>query len=129
MTICHTLCDDLKIYKITLDSVVRAQSSNNAQKDNQIISFFYPEQKDFATKIGLSQNAVSQYITGKRKPDYETIHKLIDFGVSPLFLFFNFNEPFDNELNMYIKDRKEKEINSEIAAKEKEIEELRKMLS
>lgn len=41
---------DLKIYKITLDSVVRAQSSNNAQKDNQIISFFYPEQKDFATK-------------------------------------------------------------------------------
>lgn len=86
-------------------------------------------QKDFATKIGLSQNAVSQYITGKRKPDYETIHKLIDFGVSPLFLFFNFNEPFDNEFNMYIKDRKEKEINSEIAAKEKEIEELRKKLS
>ncbi len=86
-------------------------------------------QKDFATKIGLSQNAVSQYITGKRKPDYETIHKLIDFGVSPLFLFFNFNEPFDDELNMYIKDRKEKELNSEIAAKEKEIAELRKKLS
>ena len=50
-------------------------------------------------------------------------------GVSPLFLFFNFNEPFDDELNMYIKDRKEKELNSEIAAKEKEIEELRKKLS
>jgi transcriptional regulator with XRE-family HTH domain len=86
-------------------------------------------QKDFATKIGLSQNAVSQYITGKRKPDYATIQKLIDLGVSPLFLFFNFNEPFDDELNVYIKDRKEKELNSEIAAKEKEIEELRKKLS
>lgn len=41
---------DLKIYRIALDSAVRAQSSEKTQKDNQIISFFYPEQKDFAPK-------------------------------------------------------------------------------
>ena len=82
-------------------------------------------QKDFATKIGLSQNAVSQYITGKRKPDYATIQKLIDLGVSPLFLFFNFNEPFDDELNVYIKDRKEKnETLTEIAEAIKELQQL-----
>ena len=30
-------------------------------------------QKDLALKLGLSTNAISQYITGKRKPDFNTI--------------------------------------------------------
>ena len=38
-------------------------------------------QKDFANKLGVSQNAISHYLLGKRNPDINTIQKLIDLGV------------------------------------------------
>ena len=50
-------------------------------------------QKDLALKLGLSTNAISQYITGKRKPDFNTIQKLIDLGISPLFIFSDGKDP------------------------------------
>lgn len=86
-------------------------------------------QKDFAEKLGVSQNAISHYKLGKRKPDATTIQKLIDIGVSPLFLFYNFNEPFDDDLNKYIKDRKEKKLAEVIAAKENELKELKRSIN
>ena len=62
-------------------------------------------QKDFATKIGLSQNAISQYLTGKRKPDINTIQKLIDLGISPLFLFSDSENPFDKTYDKFVEAR------------------------
>ena len=50
-------------------------------------------QKDLALKLGLSTNAISQDITGKRKPDFNTIQKLIDLGISPLFIFSDGKDP------------------------------------
>lgn len=63
-------------------------------------------QKEFAAKIELSPNAISQYLTGKRKPDIHTVQKLIDLGVSPLFLFSDYEEPFDNTYDTFIKAKK-----------------------
>jgi transcriptional regulator with XRE-family HTH domain len=60
-------------------------------------------QKDFAAKMDLSPNAISQYLTGKRNPDINTIHKLIEIGVSPLFLFGNSNIPFDETYDLFFK--------------------------
>lgn len=62
-------------------------------------------QKDFAVKIDLSQNAISQYLTGKRKPDINTIEKIIGLGVSPLFLFSNAEKPFDDTYNKFVEAR------------------------
>lgn len=62
-------------------------------------------QKDFAAKIELSQNAISQYLTGKRKPDINTIQKLIGLGVSPLFLFTNVETPFDTTYDKFVEAR------------------------
>lgn len=61
-------------------------------------------------------------MTGKRKPDYNTIQKLVDYGVSPLFLFYDFGEPFDEELHTYMMERRSKKLEEDIAAKKKEIE-------
>ena len=62
-------------------------------------------QKDFATKIELTPNAISQYLTGKRKPDINTIQKLIDIGVSPLFLFADAQIPFDETYDKFVEAR------------------------
>lgn len=66
-------------------------------------TFFKINQKELAEKLDLPANTVSQYITGKRTPDHKTILKLLDFGISPLFLFFDeINDPFDSTLESYI---------------------------
>ena len=80
---------------------------------------------EISEKIDLSTNAISQYVTGKRKPDYNTVQKLIDFGVSPLFLFYDCGEPFDEELQTYIIDRRSRKLEEDIVAKEKELEVLK----
>ncbi len=39
--------------------------------------------KELGLRVGCSESAISQYETGKRQPDYETLLKLSDyFGVS-----------------------------------------------
>jgi transcriptional regulator with XRE-family HTH domain len=63
-------------------------------------------QKDLSIKLGLSTNAISQYVTGKRKPDFATIQKLIDLGVSPLFLFSDSINPFDENYKLFSKAMK-----------------------
>lgn len=60
-------------------------------------------QKDFALKLGISQNTISQYINNKRIPDINTIQKLIDIGVSPLFLFSDSTNPFDENYKLFSK--------------------------
>lgn len=81
---------------------------------------------DFENKVlTVIKNQNGSHRVSFRKSDATTIQKLIDIGVSPLFLFFNFNEPFDDDLNKYIKDRKEIQLAEVIAAKEKELEELK----
>lgn len=73
-------------------------------------------QKDFANKLGVSQNAISHYLLGKRNPDINTIQKLIDLGVSPLFLFSNSKNPFDetyklfSEANKYLNENNKNEL-------------------
>lgn len=63
-------------------------------------------QKDLALKLGLSTNAISQYITGKRKPDFNTIQKLIDLGISPLFIFSDGKDPFDENYELFVEASK-----------------------
>ncbi|AXH16470.1 transcriptional regulator, XRE family (plasmid) [Malaciobacter mytili LMG 24559] len=63
-------------------------------------------QKDFSIKLGISQNTISQYITGKRVPDINTIQKLIEIGVSPIFLFGDSEEPFDKTYDIFLKAKK-----------------------
>ena len=73
-------------------------------------------QKDFANKLGVSQNAISHYLLGKRNPDINTIQKLIDLGVSPLFLFSDSKNPFDetyklfSEANKYLNEDNKNEL-------------------
>mgnify|MGYP003453207743 FL=1 len=73
-------------------------------------------QKDFANKLGVSQNAISHYLLGKRNPDINTIQKLIDLGVSPLFLFSDSKNPFDetyklfSEANKYLNENNKNEL-------------------
>ena len=39
--------------------------------------------KEFGAKFGMAESTISQYETGKRQPDYETLLKFSDFfGVS-----------------------------------------------
>lgn len=35
-------------------------------------------QKDLATKLGIAPNTLSQYETGKREPDFETLRRIAD---------------------------------------------------
>jgi transcriptional regulator with XRE-family HTH domain len=63
-------------------------------------------QKDFSIKLGISQNTISQYITGKRVPDINTIQKLIEIGVSPIFLFGDSEDPFDSTYDTFVEAKK-----------------------
>lgn len=63
-------------------------------------------QKDFALKLGISPNAVSHYLLGKRNPDINTIKKLIEIGVSPIFLFGESAEPFDKTYDIFLEAKK-----------------------
>ena len=89
-------------------------SYNN--KIQTIIDKMGLSQKDFANKLGVSQNAISHYLLGKRNPDINTIQKLIDLGVSPLFLFSNSKNPFDetyklfSEANKYLNEDNKNEL-------------------
>lgn len=43
--------------------------------------------KELGDRVGVSESAISQYETGKRQPDYETLLKIADyFGVSVDYL-------------------------------------------
>ena len=43
--------------------------------------------KELAERVGVSESAISQYETGRRQPDYETLLKIADyFGVSVDYL-------------------------------------------
>ena len=98
---------------------------NISNKLEEIQNILGITQKELAIKLGLSQNAISQYITGKRKPDVKTIKKLLDIGVSPLYLFYNYPVPFDKELDMLLKKHMQNSIKETIEKKQKEIENLK----
>lgn len=85
-------------------------------------------QKELAISLGLSQVGISRYIKNKRQPDINTIQKLIDFGVSPLFLFSDFPEPFDEKYNDFVKTYKKQITQDEITRKELELENLKHKL-
>lgn len=50
--------------------------------------------KELGVKIGVAESTISQYETGKRQPDYETLLKLADFFEVPISFFLN-QPPFD----------------------------------
>lgn len=50
--------------------------------------------KELGNEIGVAESTVSQYETGKRQPDYETLLKLSEyFGVSVDYLLGKENAP------------------------------------
>ena len=94
---------------------------NISNKLEEIQKVLGVTQKELSIKLGLSQNAISQYITGKRKPDVKTIKKLLDIGVSPLYLFYNHPIAFDKELDVLLKKHMQNTIKESILKKQKEI--------
>jgi transcriptional regulator with XRE-family HTH domain len=47
-------------------------------------------QTQFAEKLGMTSPAISQIESGKRKPAYDTIKKMIEvFNLNPKVLFLN----------------------------------------
>lgn len=62
--------------------------------------------KDFSKVLNISQPSISRYEDASRKPDFDTIQKLINIGVSPIFLFSDSEEPFDNTYDTFIKAKK-----------------------
>lgn len=62
--------------------------------------------KDFSKVLNISQPSISRYEDASRKPDFDTIQKLINIGVSPIFLFSDSEKPFDNTYDTFIKAKK-----------------------
>lgn len=104
------------MYYITNVNICQGINMSYNNKIQIIIDKMGLSQKDFANKLGVSQNAISHYLLGKRNPDINTIQKLIDLGVSPLFLFSNSKNPFDetyklfSEANKYLNEDNKNEL-------------------
>ena len=69
------------------------------------------KQKDVASAIGIYTSTMSQYVTGVREPDIETLIKLADyFGVSVDYLIGHDSPPGDASPAVrnfvYVNDRK-----------------------
>ena len=63
--------------------------------------------KELGIRIGVSESAISQYETGKRQPDYETLLKIADyFGVSVDYLLGKDEKAEDSELQEYLEQLK-----------------------
>lgn len=63
--------------------------------------------KELGIRIGVSESAISQYETGKRQPDYETLLKIADyFGVSVDYLLGKDEKSEDSELQEYLEQLK-----------------------
>lgn len=92
-----------------------------AEKIKKIQDKLEINQKELAERLGISQIGISNYKKGKREPDINTIQKLIDFGISPLFLFSDFPEPFDEKYNDFLKTYKKQITQDEIIKKELEL--------
>ena len=66
--------------------------------------------KELGIRIGVSESAISQYETGKRQPDYETLLKIADyFGVSVDYLLGKDEKAEDSELQEYLEQLKTRE--------------------
>lgn len=78
--------------------------------------------KQFAELLKVSQPSITRYEEGSRTPDFNTIQKFIEIGVSPTFLFSDTREPFDDTYNLFISTQKIAVQNS----KEIELQELLK---
>jgi len=89
---------------------------NIGQKIVKIRENLKLSQKSFAEKLGIAQNTLSNYESEKRTPTIEFVENLISLGVSPLYLFFDKGEPFDQKFNNF--------LNSYIQNKEDEKKEL-----
>lgn len=51
-------------------------------------------QSELASNVGIARNTLSQYETGKRQPDYNTLLKFADyFGVSTDYLLGRTDDP------------------------------------
>ena len=104
------------MYYITNVNICQGINMSYNNKIQIIIDKMGLSQKDFANKLGVSQNAISHYLLGKRNPDINTIQKLIDLGVSPLFLFSDSKNPFDetyklfSEANKYLNENNKNEL-------------------
>jgi transcriptional regulator with XRE-family HTH domain len=58
-------------------------------------------QKQFSELLNVSQPTITRFEAGERVPDINVIQKLIDNGVSPLFLFSDLEDPFNKSLKLF----------------------------
>ena len=63
-------------------------------------------QKQFSELLNVSQPTITRFEGGERIPDINVIQKLIDIGVSPLFLFSDLENPFDENYKLFSKAMK-----------------------
>jgi len=59
-------------------------------------------QKSFAQKLGIAQNTLSNYESEKRTPTLIFIQKLINIGISPLYLFHGKGKPFNPDYDKLV---------------------------
>jgi len=59
-------------------------------------------QKEFAEKLGIPQGTLSNYELKKRTPNIDFFLTLLNIGVSPLYLFYDIGEPFDQKFNSFL---------------------------
>jgi transcriptional regulator with XRE-family HTH domain len=63
--------------------------------------------KELGERVGVAESTISQYETGKRQPDYETLLKIADyFGVSVDEILGKQRETEDQELEEYLEQLK-----------------------
>lgn len=69
--------------------------------------------KALGAAVGVSESAISQYETGKRQPDYETLLKIGEyFGVSTDYILgsdYPVSQTADDELQEYLEELKNRE--------------------
>ena len=79
-------------------------------------------QKEFGKRIGMSEQAISNYETGTRRPDHDTILIIADsFNVSTDYIYglTNYKDPIDEILNYDTDDPELQEIIDELSKGDK----------
>jgi len=64
------------------------------------------QKKDFAEKIGVTTGYISNIINQKRMLSPEIICKLLDIGVSPIFIFYGVGKPVDSNYQLFLENYK-----------------------
>ena len=82
---------------------------NAGERLDIIIKELGVQKKEFAEKINVTLGYISNIINQKRMLSSEMICKLLDIGVSPIFIFYGIGKPFDTNYQLFLENYKSDE--------------------